>query len=290
MAYSDGSPRSTMCSERPAGPKLRPTLLRYPCLKRWSSSSRAPSGAVSPPGTPHGRRRPPSPFFATSLPTRFLQRNSFASWTRPIKGRLDMLSTGMRTPIGLKISGADLGRIEQVGANVEALLSRVRGTRGAFAARVGTGYFLNFRWNREQLARYGLSMEDAQQAVENAIGGEDVTTAVLGRERYPVNVRYMRDFRSDLGALERVLVPAGGHRQLPLGELAEISTSRGPSMIRDENGLLTGYVYVDIAGRDPEGYIAEAGPLLRSELKMPTGYAISWSGQYEAMERVRHHT
>jgi len=210
------------------------------------------------------------------------------AWTMPIKGRLDMLSTGMRTPIGLKISGADLGRIEQVGANVEALLSRVRGTRGAFAERVGTGYFLNFRWNREQLARYGLSMADAQQAVENAIGGEDVTTAVLGRERYPVNVRYMRDFRSDLGALERVLVPAGGHRQLPLGELAEISTSRGPSMIRDENGLLTGYVYVDIAGRDPEGYIAEAGPLLRSELKMPTGYAISWSGQYEAMERVRH--
>src|SRR2546421_139781 len=125
-------------------------------------------------------------------------------------------------------------------------------------------------------------LDHAQQAVENAIGGEDVTTAVLGRERYPVNVRYMRDFRSDLGALERVLVPAGGHRQLPLGELAEISTSRGPSMIRDENGLLTGYVYVDIAGRDPEGYIAEAGPLLRSELKMPTGYAISWSGQYEA--------
>ena len=210
------------------------------------------------------------------------------AWTMPIKGRIDMLATGMRTPIGLKISGADSGGIEQVGTNIEALLSRVKGTRGVFAERTSTGYFLNFRWNREQLARYGLSMEDAQQAVENAIGGEDVTTAVLGRERYPVNVRYMRDFRSDLGALERVLVPAGEKRQLPLGELAEISTSRGPSMIRDENGLLTGYVYVDIADRDPESYIAEAGPLLGSELKLPTGYAISWSGQYEAMERVRH--
>src|SRR5437588_128627 len=210
------------------------------------------------------------------------------AWTMPIKGRIDMLSTGMRTPIGLKISGADLGRIEQVGTNVEALLSRVRGTRGVFAERVGTGYFLNFRWDREQLARYGLSMEDAQQAVENAIGGEDVTTTVQGRERYPVNVRYMRDFRSDLGALERVLVPAGGHRQLALGELAEIRASSGPAMIRDENGMLTSYVYVDISDRDPESYVAEAGLLLRSQMKLPAGYAISWSGQYEAMERVRH--
>jgi Cu(I)/Ag(I) efflux system membrane protein CusA/SilA len=208
------------------------------------------------------------------------------AWTMPIKSRIDMQSTGMRTPIGLKISGADPGTIEQLGTNIEALLSRVKGTRGVFAERSGSGYFLNFRWNREQLARYGLSIEEAQQAVENAIGGEDVTTAFLGRERYPVNVRYMRDFRSDLGALERVLVPAGEKRQLPLGELAEISTSHGPSMIRDENGMLTGYVYVDIAGRDPQSYIAEARPLLGRELKLPTGYAISWSGQYEAMERV----
>ena len=210
------------------------------------------------------------------------------AWTMPIKGRMDMLTTGLRTPVGLKISGSDLGTIEQIGTSIEAMLPRVKGTRGVFAERAGTGYFLNFQWNREQLARYGLSIEDAQQAVENAIGGEDVTTAVEGRERYPVNVRYMRDFRSDLGALHRVLVPAGGRRQLPLGELAEISTSSGPSMIRDENGLLTSYVYVDTAGRDPQTYIREAGQLLRSQLKLPTGYAISWSGQYEAMERVRH--
>jgi Cu(I)/Ag(I) efflux system membrane protein CusA/SilA len=210
------------------------------------------------------------------------------AWTMPIKGRIDMLSTGLRTPVGLKISGADLSTMEQVGTSVETLLSRVKGTRGVFAERASTGYFLNFRWNREQLARYGLSIQDAQQAVENAIGGEDVTTAVQGRERYPVNVRYMRDFRSDLGALQRVLVPAEGQRQLPLGELAEISSSNGPSMIRDENGLLTAYVYVDIADRDVESYVAEAGPLLRSQLKLPAGYAVSWSGQYEAMERVRH--
>ncbi len=210
------------------------------------------------------------------------------AWTMPIKGRIDMLTTGMRTPVGLKISGADLETIEQLGTRIEALLPQVKGTRGVFAERTGTGYFLNFKWNREQLARYGLSMEEAQQVVENAVGGEDVTTAVNGRERYPVNVRYMRDFRSDLGALQRVLVPAGGQRQLALGELAEISISSGPAMIRDENGLLTGYVYVDVADRDPESYVTEAGTLLRDQVKLPTGYAISWSGQFEAMQRVRH--
>jgi Cu(I)/Ag(I) efflux system membrane protein CusA/SilA len=210
------------------------------------------------------------------------------AWTMPIRGRIEMLTTGMRTPVGLKISGADLGTIEQIGTRVESLLPQVKGTRGVFAERTGTGYFLNFKWNREQLARYGLSMEDAQQTVENAIGGEDVTTAVQGRERYPVNVRYMRDFRSDLGALQRVLVPAGGERQVALGELAEISTTSGPSMIRDENGLLTGYVYVDVADRDPESYVTEAGALLRDQVKLPPGYAVSWSGQYEAMQRVKH--
>jgi Cu(I)/Ag(I) efflux system membrane protein CusA/SilA len=210
------------------------------------------------------------------------------AWTMPIKGRIDMLTTGMRTPVGLKISGANLSTIEQLGTSAEAVLARVKGTRGVFAERAGTGYFLDFQWNREQLARYGLSIEDAQQAVENAIGGEDVTTMVQGRERYPVNVRYMRDFRSDLGALQRVLVPAGGQRQLALGELAEIRASNGPAMIRDENGMLTSYVYVDISDRDPESYVTEAGNLLRSQLKLPAGYNISWSGQYEAMERVRH--
>jgi Cu(I)/Ag(I) efflux system membrane protein CusA/SilA len=210
------------------------------------------------------------------------------AWTMPIKGRVDMLATGLRTPIGLKISGADLSTIEHIGTSIEALLPHVKGTRSVFAERAGTGYFLNFRWNREQLARYGLSIEDAQRAVENAIGGEDVTTVVQGRERYPVNVRYMRDFRGDLGALQRVLVPAGGRRQVALSELAEIRTSSGPAMIRDENGMLIGYVYVDIAGRDLESYIAEASPLLRSQLKLPSGYAVSWSGQYEAVERVRH--
>lgn len=209
------------------------------------------------------------------------------AWTMPVRGRIDMLSTGMRTPIGLKISGADLATMEQIGSRVESVLKGVRGTRGVFAERTGTGYFLDFDWNRERLARYGLSIEEAQLAVENAIGGEDVTTAFHGRERYPVNVRYMRDFRSDVASLQRVLVPAG-ERQIALGELADIHASSGPAMIRDENGMLTGYVYVDLEDRDPARYISEAGALLRDQLKLQPGYSVSWAGQYEAMERVTH--
>jgi Cu(I)/Ag(I) efflux system membrane protein CusA/SilA len=210
------------------------------------------------------------------------------AWTMPIKGRIDMLTTGIRTPVGLKISGTDLKVIEHVGTQIEALLATMKGTRSVFAERTGGGYFLDFNWNRDMLARYGLSITDAQDVLQSAIGGENVTTIVQGRERYPVNVRYMRDFRSDTGALGRVLVPAAeGKRQLPISELATIASVNGPAMIRDEDGLLTGYVYVDLAGRDPDSYIAEAQALLRENIELPTGYAISWSGQYEAMQRVR---
>jgi Cu(I)/Ag(I) efflux system membrane protein CusA/SilA len=210
------------------------------------------------------------------------------SWTMPIKGRIEMLSTGLRTPVGLKISGADLDTIEEIGARIESVLPAVKGTRSVFAERTGSGYFLDVEWNRERLARYGLSVEEAQGVIEKAIGGENVTTTVEGRERYPVNVRYMRDFRADLGALGRVLVPASeGKRQIPLSQLATIKAASGPSMIRDEDGLLTGYVYVDVAGRDQQSYIEEAGGLLREKVKLPPGYAVSWSGQYEAMQRVK---
>jgi Cu(I)/Ag(I) efflux system membrane protein CusA/SilA len=210
------------------------------------------------------------------------------AWTMPVKGRTDMLTTGMRTPVGLKISGADVQQIESIGIQVESLLSSVKGTRSVFAERTGGGYFLDFDWNREELARYGLGMDDVQQVVQNAIGGENVTTAVEGRERYPVNVRYMRDFRGDISALGRVLVSAsGGQKQIPLAQLASIKAASGPSMVRDENGLLTGYVYLDIAGRDPSGYVSEANAFLQEKLKLPPGYSISWSGQHEAMQRVR---
>jgi copper/silver efflux system protein len=210
------------------------------------------------------------------------------AWTMPVKGRTDMLTTGIRTPVGLKVSGADLNVIEAIGTRIESVLPAVRGTRSVFAERTGGGYFLDFEWKREELARYGLSIDEAQTAVQNAIGGENVTTTVQGRERYPVNVRYMRDFRGDMDSLAGVLVPAmGGQRQIPVGQLAEIKVVTGPSMLRNEDGLLTGYVYVDVTGRDPGSYVAEAARVLAEKVQLQPGYTIAWSGQYEAMERVR---
>jgi len=210
------------------------------------------------------------------------------AWTMPVKGRISMLATGMRTPIGLKISGADLGVIERIGTQIEAALPKVAGTRSVFAERTGSGYFLDIDWKREQLARFGLSMDDAQTMVQNAIGGENVTTTIEGRARYPVNVRFMSDFRSDLQALARLPVPASdGRRQIPLAQLATIDTVKGPSMIRNEDGLLTGYVYIDLADRDPSTYVAEARRVLAGALELPPGYTLTWSGQYEGMERVR---
>jgi Cu(I)/Ag(I) efflux system membrane protein CusA/SilA len=210
------------------------------------------------------------------------------AWTMPVRGRIDMLTTGIRTPVGLKISGSDLEEVERIGAQIERVLPRVRGTRSVFAERTAEGYFVDVKWNRSALARYGLSIDDAQAAVQNAMGGENVTTTVEGRARYPVNVRYMRDFRADLGALGRVLVSAPGNpKQIPVSELATLSRSTGPAMIRNEDGLLTGYVFVDLAGRDPASYVEEASRLVRAEVKLPAGYAAVWSGQWEAMERVK---
>jgi Cu(I)/Ag(I) efflux system membrane protein CusA/SilA len=209
------------------------------------------------------------------------------AWTMPIKARIDMLTTGVRTPVGLKISGANLKTIEEIGAKVENYLLAVKGVRSVFAERTSGGYFIDIKWKREELARHGLSIEDAQTAVLNAIGGKNVTTTIEGRERYPVNVRYMPDYRSDYGAIGRVLIPSlGGKRQVPLNQLAELEAVSEPAMIRDEDGLLTGYVYIDLADIDPGTYIAAASELLRS-MTLPPGYALTWTGQYEAMTRVK---
>ncbi|HWQ55410.1 MAG TPA: CusA/CzcA family heavy metal efflux RND transporter [Bryobacteraceae bacterium] len=210
------------------------------------------------------------------------------SWTMPVKGRTDMLTTGVRTPVGIKIYGADIQVIERLGTDMESLLPKIQGTRSVFAERTGGGYFLDFDWKREELARYGLTIDEAQAVVMNAIGGENVTTTVEGRERYPVNVRYMRDFRSDLSSIGRVLVPMmNGDTQIPISQLADIKMRSGPAMLRDEDGMLNGYVYVDVAGRDVGGYVEEAKQVVRQNVKLPAGYSIQWSGQYESMERVR---
>jgi copper/silver efflux system protein len=211
------------------------------------------------------------------------------AWTMPIRNRVDMLTTGVRTPVGIKVLGSDLNKIQQIGEEIERTLAHVPGTRSVYAEHVSGGYFLDFTLKRDALARYGLTVDDVESYVMSAVGGENITTTVEGRERYPVNVRYLRDYRSDLGALQRVLVATPSGAQIPIGQLADIHLVDGPSMIRDENGLLSGYVYVDVAGRDLGSYVEEAQRLVRDKVEwhLPAGYSLSWSGQYEFLQRMR---
>jgi Cu(I)/Ag(I) efflux system membrane protein CusA/SilA len=209
------------------------------------------------------------------------------AWTMPIKARIDMLTTGVRTPVGIKIFGADLKEIERIGEHIEMVLKPVAGTRSIFAERTAGGYFVDFDLKREELARYGLSVADAEMVIMSAIGGENVSQTVEGRERYPINVRYARELRNDMERLKRVLVPTESGIQVPISQLADIRMVTGPSMIRDENGRLAGYVYVDVAGRDIGSYVADAKKAVREQVQMPAGYALTWSGQYEYMERVK---
>jgi Cu(I)/Ag(I) efflux system membrane protein CusA/SilA len=208
------------------------------------------------------------------------------AWTMPVRGRIDMLNSGIRTPVGLKIYGDNPARIEEIGEQIATLLPSVRGTRGVFAEHTNDGYFLDIAWRREELARYGISMKTAEDVLSNAVGGENIGSVYDGLARYPVNVRYMRDFRSTADEVAQVLVPAGGQRQIPISELATIRSVSGPSMIRDENGMLTGYVYIDLAGRDPGSYMAEANRVLERNLMLPAGYTFSWGGQNEAIARA----
>jgi len=230
------------------------------------------------------------------------------AWTMPIKARIDMLSTGVRTPIGIKVFGADLDEIQRIGERIESVLREVPGTRSIYAERAAGGFFVDLVPNREALARYGLTIDDLHAVIMSAIGGETITTTIEGRERYSINLRYARDLRQDLDQLERVLVTArrggdgaagddmggtersaamAGPIQVPIGELAEIRLVNGPAMIRDENGMLAGYVYVDVAGRDIGGYVEEAKRIVDQQVERPTGYSLVWSGQYENMIRVR---
>jgi Cu(I)/Ag(I) efflux system membrane protein CusA/SilA len=212
------------------------------------------------------------------------------AWTMPIKGRLDMLSTGIRTPVGIKISGADLETIERVARETEAVVQKVPGTRSVYAERVAGGYFLDFVLKRDALARYGLTVDDANMLVMTAVGGDNQTTTVEGRERYGVSVRYARDYREDLDALRRVLLPLpGGQGQIPMEAIADVVLAQGPSMIRNENGLLAGYVYVDFdtSKIDVGSYVERAKEAVAAGVQLPQGYAMSWSGQYENMLRVR---
>ncbi len=234
------------------------------------------------------------------------------SWTMPIKARVDMLSTGIRTPIGIKIMGADLQKVQELGEHIEMVLKDVPGSKSVFAERTAGGYFIDFTLKRSELARFGLTVDQVNNIIMSAIGGENITTTIEGRERYPVNVRYFREFRDDVEKLRRVLVPirpggavtsgsmgggmsgstgigtpTGGH--VPLGQLAEISLTTGPAMIRDENGRLSGYVFVDLdtSKRDIGSYVSDAKKAITEKVKLPPGYQLIWSGQFEFMERVK---
>jgi Cu(I)/Ag(I) efflux system membrane protein CusA/SilA len=209
------------------------------------------------------------------------------TWTMPVENRLDMELTGIKTPLGLKIQGPNLEGIQQVGAQVQQILSAIPEMRSIFAERVSQGFYLNVEVNRAEAARYGLTIADVQQAVTSGIGGEMVAENVEGRERYPVNVRYNRDFRDNVEELRRVLIGTPSGAQIPISEVAKISFSRGPSMIRDEDGALTGYVYIDLNTKDYGGFVTQASNLLRQKLALPSGFTYKWSGEYEFELRAK---
>jgi Cu(I)/Ag(I) efflux system membrane protein CusA/SilA len=209
------------------------------------------------------------------------------SWTMPIKARIDMLSTGIRTPIGIKVFGKDLDEMEKLARQIETVVKTVPGTSGAFAERITGGFYLNIEPDRTQLARYGLAVGDLLDVVGTALGGEMVTTTVEGRERFGVTVRYPRELRGDAQQIAReVLVPTMDGAMIPLGQLAKVIVAKGAPGIRTENALLSAYIYVDIRGRDIGGYVADAKKAVAAQVKFPSGYYATWSGQFENMERA----
>jgi Cu(I)/Ag(I) efflux system membrane protein CusA/SilA len=208
------------------------------------------------------------------------------AWTMPIKARVDMLTTGIRTPVGIKVLGPDLSKIQEIGQHIELALKHLPGTASAFAERTAGGYFLDFNLKREELARYGLTVAQANMVVMSAIGGDNVSTTIEGRERYPINVRYLRDYRDTIDRLKRTLVPTMDGKQIPIAQIADLKLQSGPGMIRDENGRLSGYVYVDVAGVDIGTYVTQAKQVVQAQVKMPPGYTLTWSCQYENMQRA----
>jgi Cu(I)/Ag(I) efflux system membrane protein CusA/SilA len=209
------------------------------------------------------------------------------TWTMPVQNRLDMELTGIKTPVGLKIQGPSLEGIQKVGTQVQQVLSSLPEVRSMFAERVADGFYVNVEVDRWEAARYGLTIADVQRAVTSGIGGENIAENVEGRERYPIHVRYNRDFRGDLDQLRRVLLATPSGAQIPTGEVARVFVSRGPSMIRDEDAQLTGYVYFDLNTKDYGGFVSKADRLLRTKVSLPAGYTYKWSGEYEFEVRAR---
>jgi Cu(I)/Ag(I) efflux system membrane protein CusA/SilA len=210
------------------------------------------------------------------------------AWTMPIKARIDMLATGIRTPVGVKVFGTDLAEMEKVARQIEAAVRTVSGTTSAFAERIIGGYYLNIDPNRAQLARYGLMITDVQDVIATALGAEAVTTTVEGRERYTVSIRYPRELRSDPQSIAtQVLIPLANGGTVPLGEVAKVELAKGPATIRTENAQLAAYIYIDLRDRDIGSYVADAQKAVAAQVKFPPGYYVTWSGQFEYMERAK---
>jgi Cu(I)/Ag(I) efflux system membrane protein CusA/SilA len=210
------------------------------------------------------------------------------AWTMPIKARIDMLSTGIRTPVGVKVYGTDLTEMDALARQIEAAIRTVPGTTSAFAERVIEGYYLNIDPDRAQLARYGLMIGDVQNVIAMALGADPVTTTVEGRERYTVSIRYPRDYRSDPQTIaNEVLIPMAGGGTVPLGQIAKVSLAQGPSSIRTENAQLAVYIYVDFRDRDLGGYVADAQNAVAERVTFPPGTYATWSGQFEYFERAK---
>jgi Cu(I)/Ag(I) efflux system membrane protein CusA/SilA len=205
----------------------------------------------------------------------------------PIQTRTEMLTSGFRSNLGIKVFGPNLKTIEEIGIQIEKVLSKAPGTRSAFAERITGGYFLDFDIDREKAARYGLNVGDVEDVIETAIGGKNISQTVEGQERYPINVRYERDLRTDLDKLGRVLVATPSGAQIPLSLVADIRFSSGPPEIRNENGQKVGYVFVDVAGKDYEGYVKNAKKIIQEKVKLPPGYYLEWAGQYQYLLRVK---
>ena len=209
------------------------------------------------------------------------------TWTSPVENRLDMELTGIKTPLGLKVQGTSVEGIQQVASQIETILSTLPQVRSTFAEKVAQGFYVNVEVNRAEAARYGLTVADVQTAVSSGIGGKNIAENIEGRERYPINVRYQRDFRDDVEQMRGVLIATPTGAQIPLGQVAAISFSRGPAMIRDEDGALTGYVYIDLKNANYGGFVAEANNQIQQKLKLPAGYTYQWSGEYQFEQRAK---
>jgi Cu(I)/Ag(I) efflux system membrane protein CusA/SilA len=209
------------------------------------------------------------------------------AWTMPIKGRIDMLATGVRTPVGVKVFGPDLDTLQTLGERVERIVRGVPGTRSAFAERNVSGYYVDIDIDRQQAARYGLNAGDVHDAVMATVGGMDAAVTVEGRERYSVNVRYPRELRDNVQKLREVVIPTPTGAQIPLGQVAQVQVVRGPMAVRTEDAFPVTTVYIDNGDRDVGGYVREAQAAVDAQLALPPGYTLIWSGQFEFMERVR---